>query len=236
VGNLDDTTFLTAAFRGADGVLALLPGSPPNAPDYLADQARMAANLVQAIMASGVERVVALSAQGSGLRSGSVAALTGMEESLRSIDGLSVVALRSCFHMTNFLRTIRLIKQAGINAGAVHADLPMPMIAARDLAAVAAEHLLAPNFSGYQVRDLLGARQYTHREAISILGAAIGKPDLPYIEWSYEQYRKTLLEMGLSESSAETLVQTWTAVNEGPGSTSPPRTILGHLMVYTYRL
>ncbi len=83
---------------------------------------------------------------------------------MRSIDGLSVVALRSCFHKPNLLCTIPLIKQAGINAGSVHADLPVPMIAA--------EYLMAPSFSGYQVRDLLGVREYTHREATSILGAA----------------------------------------------------------------
>jgi uncharacterized protein YbjT (DUF2867 family) len=53
-GTFDDTTFLTAAFRGADAVFAVLPGSPPNAPDYLADQARLTANLAQAIEASGV--------------------------------------------------------------------------------------------------------------------------------------------------------------------------------------
>lgn len=152
-GNLDDTAFLTAAFRGADAVFVLLPGSPPNAPDYLTDQARMTASLVQAIQMSEVGRVVVLSAQGSGLRCGSVAALTAMEEWLDSINWLSVVALRSCFHMTNFLRTIPFIKQAGINAGAV-----------RDLAAVTAGCLQAPGFSGYQVRDLLGAREYTHRD------------------------------------------------------------------------
>jgi len=222
-GTLDDTPFLTTALRGADAVFVVLPGSPPNAPDYLADQARLTGALVQAITASGVERVVALSAQGAGLRSGSVAALTGLEEALRSIDGLAVVALRSCFHMTNHLRTIPLIKKAGINAGAIHADLPLPMIAARDIAAVAADYLMAPTFSGYQVRDLLGARAYTHREATAILGAAIGRLDLPYSESSYEEYRTTLLGMGFSASAAETLVQTWIAVNEGPGSPSPPR-------------
>ncbi len=220
-GSLDDTAFLTAAFRGADAVFVLLPGSPPNAPDYLADQARLTASLAQAIKASGVGRVVALSAQGAGLRSGSVAALTGLEEALRSLDGLAVVALRSCFHMTNHLRTIPLIKRAGINAGAVHADLPLPMIAARDIAAVAATYLLEPNFNGYQVRDLLGARAYTHREATAILGAAIGRPDLPYVESSYEEYRKNLVGMGFSASAAETLVRTWRAVNEGPGNPSP---------------
>ncbi len=201
----------------------MLPGSPPSAPDYLADQARLTANLVQAIKASGVERVVALSAQGAGLRCGSVAALTGLEEALRSLDGLAVVALRSCFHMTNHLRTIPLIKKAGINAGAIHADLPLPMIAARDIAAVAAAYLMAPNFSGYQVRDLLGCRAYTHREATAILGAAIGRPDLPYIESSYEEYRTNLVGMGFSVSAADTLVHTWIAVNEGPGSTYPSR-------------
>jgi len=217
-GSLDDTPFLTAALRGADAVFVLLPGSPPNVPDYLADQARLTAALVQAIAASGVERVVALSAQGAGLRSGSVAALTGLEEALRSIDGLAVVALRSCFHMTNHLRTIPLIKEAGINAGAIYADLPLPMIAARDIAAVAAAYLMAPTFSGYQARDLLGARAYTHREATAILGAAIGRPDLPYIELSYEEYRTNLVGMGFSASAAETLAQTWVAVNEGSGN------------------
>jgi len=223
VGNLDDTSFLTAAFHGAGAVFVMLPGSPPNAPDYLADQARLTANLAQAITASGVKRVVALSAQGAGLRYGSVAALTGLEESLRSIEGLAVVALRSCFHMTNHLRAIPLIKKAGINAGAVHADLPLPMIAACDIAAVAAAYLMAPSFSGYQVRDLLGARAYTHREATAILGATISRPDLPYIELSYEEYRTSLLERRFSASAAETLGQTWIAVNEGPGNPSLSR-------------
>lgn len=224
-GNLDDPIFLTEAFRGADAVFALLPSSPPTVPDFLADQARMTAALVQAITAGGVERVVALSAQGVGvgLRFGAVAAYTGLEEALQAIDGLSVVALRSCFHITNLFATIPLIKQAGINAGAVHADLPMPMIAQRDIAAVAAEYLLAPSFSGYQVRDLLGAREYTHREATAILGASIGRPDLPYIELSYEEYGKNLLEIGFSASMADTLAQTWRAVNEGLGNTIPSR-------------
>lgn len=224
VGNFDDIASLTEAFLGIDAVFVILPGSPPNAPDYLADQARMTTNLVQAIKTSGVKQVVALSAQGSGLRSGSVASLTYLEESLQSIDGLSVVALRSCYHMTNFLRTIPLMKQAGINGGAIHADLPMPMIAAHDIAAVAAEYLTTLSFSKYQVHDLLGAREYTHREATSILGAAIGKPDLPYIEWSYEEYQNNLLRMGFSDSGADTLTQTWVAVNDGPGSIYPPRT------------
>src|SRR5947209_8180146 len=94
-GTLDDMPFLTAAFRGAGVVFVLLPGSPPNAPDYLADQARLTAHLVQALDMSGVERVVALSGQGAGLRVGSFAVFTGLEEAMQCLDGLAVVALRS---------------------------------------------------------------------------------------------------------------------------------------------
>jgi len=146
-----------------------------------------------------------------------------MEESLRSIDGLSGVVLHSCFQMTNLLRTAPLIKQAGINAGAVQADLPMPMVDTRDVAAAAAGYLTTPHFTGWQVRDLLGPREYTHREATAILGAAIGRPNLPYVEWPYDVYRQNLLKAGFSASAADTLVQTWVVVNDGPGNTYPAR-------------
>jgi uncharacterized protein YbjT (DUF2867 family) len=222
-GTLEDTPFLTAAFRGAAAVFVMVPGSPPDVPDYLADQARMAARLAQALDRSGVERAVALSGQGAGLRIGPLATFTELEKALQSLHGLAVVALRSCFQMTNHLGAIPLIRRAGINAGAFRADLPMPMIASRDIAAVAAEYLLAPTFSGYQVRDLLGPREYTHREATAILGAAIDKPDLPYVEWSYTEAREHLLRVGVSASRAEALLQLQAALNGGTSNISPPR-------------
>jgi uncharacterized protein YbjT (DUF2867 family) len=223
-GSLDDVPFLAKAFRGSTAVFALLPPSAPDVSDYLADQARMTAHLVQALDMSGVERVVALSGQGAGLRIGNFAVFTGLEEALRSLDGLAVVALRSCYQMTNHLGAIPLIKRAGINAGGLRADLPLSMIAPRDIAAVAGEYLLAPSFSGYQVRDLLGPREYTLREATTILGTAIGRPDLPYIEWSYAEARENLLGMGFSVSRAETLLELQTALNDGPANASTPRT------------
>jgi uncharacterized protein YbjT (DUF2867 family) len=222
-GNLDDISFLAAAFRGADAVFVMLPPPAPNIYDYLGDQTRTAAKVAEALDRSGVERVVALSGQGAGLRFGAFAVFTALEEALTALHGLAVVALRSCYQMTNHLSAIPLIKRAGINAGAFRADLPMPMIASRDIAAVAAEYLLAPNCTGYQVRDLLGPREYTQREATAILGAAIGRPNLPYIEWSYEEARANLLRAGFSASRADGLLQLQTAINEGRGYTNPPR-------------
>jgi uncharacterized protein YbjT (DUF2867 family) len=222
-GTLDDVPFLTEAFRGAGVVFVLLPGSPPNVPDYLADQTRLTAHVAQALDRSGVERVVALSGQGAGLRAGSFAVFTGLEEALQHLDGLAVVALRSCFQMTNHLGAIPLLMRAGINAGGFRADLPVPMIAPRDIAAVAAEYLMDPCFRGYQVRDLLGPRDYTPREATAILGAAIGRPELRYVEWSPAESRENLLRAGFSASRADALLQLQATLNEGQPPIYPPR-------------
>jgi uncharacterized protein YbjT (DUF2867 family) len=148
---------------------------------------------------------------------------TGLEEALQRLDGLAVVALRSCFQMTNHLGAIPLIRRAGINAGGFRADLPVPMIAPRDIAAVAAEYLMDPRFRGYRVRDLLGPRNYTPREATAILGAAIGRPDLPYVEWSPAESRENLLGVGFSASRADALLQLQATLNAGQPTIYPPR-------------
>jgi hypothetical protein len=57
----------------------------------------------------------------------------------------------------------------------------------------------------------------------AILGAAIGRPDLPYTEWSCAESREHLLGMGFSASRAETLLQLQTALNEEQGNIYPPR-------------
>jgi hypothetical protein len=75
--------------------------------------------------------------------------------------------------------------------------------------------LLAPTFAGYAVRELLGPRDYTHREATAILGAAIGKPDLAYAEFSYEDFRNGLVGAGFSASVADAYVEMSVALNEG---------------------
>jgi uncharacterized protein YbjT (DUF2867 family) len=216
VGDLEDTAFLAEALRGADAVFAMIPPQY-NVPDLRADQRRIAASLAEALKTARIPRVVALSSVGAGLPSGTgpIAGLHGFEEMLKSIPGLSVVALRPAFFMENHLGSIHLMKSAGINGSAIGADVALAMIATRDIAAVASEYLIAPSFAGYAVRELLGPRDYTLREATSILGAAIGKPDLAYVKSSYEDFHRGLLGAGFSASAADALVEMYAAFNEG---------------------
>lgn len=216
VGDIADTAFLVEAFRDVDAVFAMLP-EHPDAPDFQADKHRTAAKLIEAIKLARVPRVVALSASDvvppSGV--GPTAANGAFEDMLGSIGGLSVVALRPAYFMENHIGSIPLIQYAGINSSAFHADVALPMIATRDIAAVAAEYLLAPTFAGYTVRELLGPRDYTFSQVTGILGAAIGNPDLPYVQCSYEDFRQALMQAGCSDSTAATIAETPRAFNEG---------------------
>ena len=84
-GDAADAAFLTAAFRGADAVYAMLPFDPAE-PDHMASQRRLGEATVTALRAAGVPAAVALSAVGAGqpasARTGFLASLHEQETRL----------------------------------------------------------------------------------------------------------------------------------------------------------
>jgi uncharacterized protein YbjT (DUF2867 family) len=216
LGDLQNTSFLSKALYGVDAVFAMIP-EHPNVADFFADKRQSADSLAKAIKESGVSRVIALSAIGVNPPSGIGPSVVNgeFEEMLKNIPGLSVVALRAAFLMENHFSSIQLIKNTGINGGAVRSDVSLPMIATHDIASAATEYFLSPTFNEYYVQTLLGPRDYTFREATSILGEAIGKPDLAYVEFPYEDFRKGLVGAGFSSGLVNSLIELFTAFNEG---------------------
>jgi uncharacterized protein YbjT (DUF2867 family) len=78
----------------------------------------------------------------------------------------------------------------------------------------AADILQGPSFTQPRVRELLGPRDYTMKEATEILGAAIGKPDLAYAQSSYEDSLKGMITAGLSPSFADAVMDTARSFNK----------------------
>lgn len=216
VGEVADAGYLADAFGGADAVYTLIP---PNvqAEDYSAFQDRVGEAIIAAIEQSGVGRVVFLSSVGADLPAGTgpIAGLHRQERRLRSLDGVDVLALRPGFFFENHFETLGLIKHQGINGGAVAPDTSLPMIATGDIAEVAAGALVEPDFSGFTVRELLGPRDLTMAEATRIIGEAIGKPELPYVQFTYEDFEASLTQMGLSASVAALYAEMARGFNAG---------------------
>jgi uncharacterized protein YbjT (DUF2867 family) len=216
VGSLGDSAFLKQAFHGASAAFVVVP------PDYaaadpLVSQRALIEGLTAAVRDSGLEHVVALSSVGAELAAGNgpIRTLHVLEQQLGALPGLNVVFLRAAYFMENHLSAIGLIKSAGINGGALKGEVPMPMIATQDIAAVAATLLAKPDFSGTSVRFLLGPKDYTQADATRALGAAIGKPDLQYVAFPYDDARKGMLASGLSPVLADLFVEMADAFNSG---------------------
>lgn len=216
VGSVDDVSFLTRAFGGTAAVFALIPPDYA-APDHRAYQRRIAESYARAIESAKVPRAISLSSLGAELDGGTgpIAGLHDLEKRLEQVSGLHVLHLRPTYFMENELNAIGVIRSAGILGSALKAALVRTLIATRDIAAVAAELLAALTFTGRSVRELLGPREYTSRDVASILGAAIGKPELPYVEFKYDDVRKALLQHGMSKNVADVFVEMYEAINSG---------------------
>jgi uncharacterized protein YbjT (DUF2867 family) len=215
-GSLGDRAFLTEALRGATAAFALLPPDY-TAADLHASQTALAESITRAIGDAGLRRVVLLSSIGADLPAGTgpIAHLHAFEEMLNAVPGLSVVHVRAAYFMENHLANIGLIKSAGINGSTLKADWPFSMVASRDIGSVVAEVLAGGPFSGRSVRYVLGPRDYSPAEATAVLGAAIGRPDLKYVEFPEADARKGMIGAGLSASVADLFLEMNRALSGG---------------------
>jgi uncharacterized protein YbjT (DUF2867 family) len=224
VADMTNTAALEKAFSGARGVYAVMP---PNlsAPDVRAYQERVTDSLAMAIRNSGITYAVALSSTGADKPNGTgvVLGLHSLEQKLGSIDGLNVLSLRCGHFMENSLTQIGVIQSFGFMAGAVRADVPLPMIATRDIGEVAAESLSKMDFVGKQTRELLGARHVTNTEAAKIIGAAIGKPGLGYRQVPAAMLKPAMMQMGMSANMADQILEMSEALNTGHMKSHEPR-------------
>ncbi|MGH9533460.1 MAG: NmrA family NAD(P)-binding protein [Terriglobales bacterium] len=224
VADVTDTAALTKAFSGAKGVYAMIPPDV-SAPDVLGHYQRVGDALAAAIGKSGVKYAVVLSSVGADKpdKTGPVVGLYNLEMKLGAVPGLNALYLRPGSYMENLLSQVGVIKTFGTMAGPVKGDLPISMIATRDIGDAAADALLQLDFQGKSVRELQGARDVTNTEAAKIVGAAIGKPDLTYKQMPAAQLKPAFIQMGMSPSMADSLLEMADALNSGYMKTLGPR-------------
>jgi uncharacterized protein YbjT (DUF2867 family) len=224
VADLGDRAALAKAFAGAEGVYAMIPPDE-SAQDYRAHQDHITDAIAAALTEAKVKHVVSLSSFGADKAAGTgpVVGLHIFENKLNQIPGLNVLHLRAGYFMENTLPQVGIIKQFGMMAGPLRADLKVPMIATRDIGAAAAEKLLRLDFTGQHTAELLGERDITMTEAAGIAGRAIGKPDLAYMQLPNEQVMGAMIQMGMSKSLVELMLEMAGGLNSGHMVALEPR-------------
>lgn len=216
VADITDQEALTKAFTGAEAVYAMIP---PNVStddvDGYEDQVIEA--VAGAIEKAGIKRAVVLSSIGADKaeKTGPVVGLHKLEERLKEIDELNVVFLRAGYFMENTLAQAGIIHAMGSVGGPLRGDLKLPLIATSDIGAAAAQALLKQDFSGHQTRELQGQRDVSYNEITAIIGKAIGKPDLGYVQLNDDQLRPAMQQMGMSANFVNLLLEMSASLNSG---------------------
>ena len=223
-GDVTDASAMARAFSGAEAAYVMVPPNiaSPNVRGY---QERVNEALAAALEKNGVRYAVALSSVGADKSGGTgpVLGLHALEQKLEAIAGLNVILLRAGYFMENILPQAGVIQSLGNMAGPVRSDLALPMIATRDIGAVAAEALARRDFQGKQRRELLGARDISYAQVAKIVGAAIGMLDLTYQQAPAAQLKPALVQMGMSPDMADLLLEMSEALNSGHMRALEPR-------------
>ena len=216
VGDVTDSRALTKAFTGARAAFLMIPPAM-RSPDYRTDQERATDTISIAAKNAGLQYAVNLSSVGAHLAAstGHIVGLHFSERKLNAIDRLNVLHLRSAYFFENLLPGISMIQLMGIFGGALKSDLRIPMIATRDIGAYVAERLFKLDFTGKSTRDLLGQRDLRMSEVVAVMGKALGKADLRYVQFPYDEVEKVLVQMGTPRKTAALFTEMFRAFNDG---------------------
>ena len=214
IGSVEDVDFLTKAFTGAEAVYTMVPPNMiTNAwKKYIAG---IGHNYAVAIKNAGIKRVVNLSSIGGHLAEGAgpISGMHFVEEELNQLEGVAVRNLRPGFFYTNFLHNVDMVKNMGIIGANYKPDSIISMVSPNDIADAAADALQS---------ELTGKSHYyvissvhTSTEVAAILGAAVGKPNLPWVEFKDEDVVAAMEQNGASHDVAVNYAEMGDVIKSG---------------------
>jgi uncharacterized protein YbjT (DUF2867 family) len=216
IGSVEDVEFLRATFKGADAVYTMIPPNH-NPTDWKAYIGQIGQNFADALHSSGVKHVVNLSSIGAHLPDGCgpVSGLYRAEKALNTLTDIAILHLRPGFFYYNFLGNVSMVKQMQIIGGNYgNAETKMVLADTGDIASVAAEALQELNFKGHTIR-YIASDERNAGDVAKTFGQAIGKPELPWVEFTDEQTLQGLQQAGLAPELAKNYAEMGAAIRTG---------------------
>lgn len=214
IGSVSDADFLKNTFTETDAVFAL---TPPNmgGSNVITNTIDAGKAIATAIAAAGVKRVVMLSSIGADLPDGTgpIKGLYNIEKIYETLENISVTFLRAGFFYTNLYANVPMIKGAGIIGANYASDTVIPFVHPENIATAAAEEL-TKTVSGKNIRYIISDVR-TPNDVAKVLGLAIDKPELPWVEFTDEQSVGGMKEAGVPEEIAELYTEMGSGLNSG---------------------
>lgn len=210
IGSIADAYFLTQTFTNADAVYTMIPPNfaATNYRKYVGDAGKTYA---EAIKKSGIKRIVNLSSIGANIDGGTgqISGAHDAETELNKLEDVAIKHIRAGFFYTNFYNNIPMLNQGFLGSN-YSAQTRLVMTHPQDIAHIVAEEL-QNSFTGKSVRYAVSDDR-TYENIVKILGEAIGKPALKWIEFTDEQAYEGMLQSGLSPELSRNFTEMGTAI------------------------
>jgi len=171
---MEEATQLAAAFTGAEAVFILPPSEFDPEPGY-PEARRVIDALVSGLAAARPNRVLCLSTIGADApHDNLLTQRTLLEQALRELD-IPVTFLRPAWFMENAQGDLASARDEGILHSFLQpADRTFPMVATRDIGALAAE-LIRQDWTGERIVELEGAARVSPKDLARAFAAVLGR-------------------------------------------------------------
>ncbi len=218
IGSLEDVFFLENTFKGADVVYTMVP--PANYFDHnldlIAYYERIGNNYVDAIEKTGVTIVINLSTIGGHLHEGN-GILKGAHQVENILNKLShdvsITHIRPTEFYYNLLPQVHSAKNNGFIGSNIGSEVVNSWVSPIDIAAAIANEI-ETGILGRKVR-YVASDELTYTELAGILGKAIGKEDLKWLQFTDEQMENGLVQIGMKPEIAAGLREMYHSIHTG---------------------
>jgi uncharacterized protein YbjT (DUF2867 family) len=218
IGSLEDVDFISETFKEADLVYTMVP--PANYFDHSLDLVgyyeRLGKNYAQAIEKTGVNKVINLSTIGGHMQEGNgiLVGANHVEGILNKLSSdVSITHIRPTEFYYNLLPQVHSAKNNGFIGSNIGSDVVNSWVSPKDIAAAIANEVEI-GVSGRKVR-YVASEELTYDELASILGEAIGRKDLKWVQFTDEQMIDGLVSVGMQPKIANGLAEMYHAIHTG---------------------
>jgi uncharacterized protein YbjT (DUF2867 family) len=211
----DDAAGLTEAFKGAEGIFAMIPPDFAPAPG-LPDQKRTIAAIVEAMRQAKPGKAVFLSSIGSEQSSGlGLITSTHLLEEATCILPIPVAYLRAGSFMENWLGALDHIRSTGeMPFFYAPLDRKFPLVATRDIG-LAGSRVLQESWTGQRVVEVDGPEGGTDlRETAAAFGRALGR-EVKAVQLPEAVWQSALEAMGMPADRTGLYIEMVKGFNSG---------------------
>ena len=210
--DLFDADAVVTATAGIDALYWVAP--PTMAEDPAAGYAELGAVAARAIVENAIPRTVFQSSVGAERRHG-VGEIDGLAraEELLDATGASVLHLRCGYFFTNLTMQLDTLR-SGVIPVLLSVDHPMPWVAPRDIAEVAALRLLSDEWTGRLVSAVHGPEDLSWAQACAVVSEATGTP-VRAERISDDEMAAELAAAGLGPRQVESILGMSTGIRDG---------------------